>query len=329
MEEQAADIVIVGAGLSGLSAARRLARADRHVMLLDKGRSVGGRLATRRLAGGRADHGAQFFTVRSDEFRLTVERWLAQGLAFKWSRGWSDGSVMDTPQEGFARYAIRDGMNALARELAHGLDVWTDTRVTAIRHEAEGWAVEADNGLIVRARTLVLTPPVPQSLALLDEGAVELARGDREVLEAIHYAPCLCGLFAVDGSAVLPYPGALQRPEHPIAWIADNERKGISATRIITIHVSPEASRERWEQPDDVILGWMGEELASHLAEGATVTEVQLKRWRYALPVSLYPDPFLRAMGLPPLYFAGDAFNGPRVEGAILSGWATAAAISG
>ena len=48
----------------------------------------------------------------------------------------------------------------------------------------------------------------------------------------------------------------------------------------------------------------------------------QLKRWRYSIPTALHPDPFLKAGDLPPLYFGGDAFGGPRIEGAALSGMA-------
>ncbi|MFN5604922.1 MAG: FAD-dependent oxidoreductase, partial [Actinomycetes bacterium] len=41
--------VVVGAGLSGLMAARTLASRGWSVVVLDKGRGVGGRMATRRI----------------------------------------------------------------------------------------------------------------------------------------------------------------------------------------------------------------------------------------------------------------------------------------
>ena len=52
---------------------------ERSIFIVDKGRSVGGRLATRRIGPGRADHGAQFFTVRSDKFQGYVDRWQKVG----------------------------------------------------------------------------------------------------------------------------------------------------------------------------------------------------------------------------------------------------------
>lgn len=58
------DVVIVGAGICGLMAAGQLVERGASVLLLDKGRTVGGRLATRRIEAGCADHGAQFFTAR-------------------------------------------------------------------------------------------------------------------------------------------------------------------------------------------------------------------------------------------------------------------------
>ena len=55
------DVAVVGAGMAGLSAARALVDAGRSVVVFDKGRGIGGRMATRRLGAAVFDHGAQYF----------------------------------------------------------------------------------------------------------------------------------------------------------------------------------------------------------------------------------------------------------------------------
>ena len=90
------DVIVIGAGLSGLTAARDLRAAGADVVVLEKSRGVGGRAATRRWDGWPVDHGAQFFTARSEDFRAQVEAWLEQGTCFAWARGfhqWQDGQL--------------------------------------------------------------------------------------------------------------------------------------------------------------------------------------------------------------------------------------------
>ncbi len=89
-------IIIIGAGLAGLIAARELDAAGADVLVLDKGRSPGGRLATRRVGGATLDHGAQFFTVRSPAFAKTVDDWLARGLVHAWNHGFDLTATMAT-----------------------------------------------------------------------------------------------------------------------------------------------------------------------------------------------------------------------------------------
>ncbi len=120
---------------------------------------------------------------------------------------------------------------------------------------------------------------------------------------------------------MLPEPGVIQRPRAEITWIADNQRKGISPdATVITIHAGPEFSRAHYDAPDADVEPQLRAALNPYLGAGATIAEAQVKRWRYALPLVLYPQRYLKALDLPSLYFGGDAFGGPRVEGAALSG---------
>src|SRR5689334_16251274 len=114
-------VVVVGAGIAGLLAARRLQERGHTAQVLDSVGVPGGRLATVALGGGRGDTGAQFFTVRDSAFRDVVDGWLAKDLVFVWSTGWSSGLASQPVVEPFPRYAARGGMAALAARLADGL----------------------------------------------------------------------------------------------------------------------------------------------------------------------------------------------------------------
>jgi predicted NAD/FAD-dependent oxidoreductase len=351
MSDLSADVLVVGAGICGLMAAERAQAAGARVVIVDKGRSVGGRLATRRIGEGRADHGAQFFTVRNPAFEEYVRRWREANLVFQWSTGWSDGSLgareprnprtaggsgelgSRTPGDGHPRYAAREGMNMLAKHLAGdvaagGATIHTNVKVAALRPHGEGWAVTAEDGGRWNARVVVLTPPAPQARALLAAGGAALAPSQEAALAAITYAPCLCAMFEVDGSVWLPAPGAVQRPLDDIGWIADNQRKGISpGARVLTLHGSPAWSAAHYDDSDDELVALFREALTPWLDGGDRLRTAEIKRWRYALPTNLYAQPFLRAEGLPPLFFGGDGFGAPRVEGAALSGLAMGEAI--
>ena len=328
------DILIIGTGMSGLMAATTLP-ADKQITILDKGRSVGGRLATRRIGQGRADHGAQFFTVRDEGFAAQVDPWISEGLVFRWSKGWGDGSADAAPPDGYPRYAVSGGMNAMAKRLAADLeqrgdiDIRTGVLVTAIARDGDGWQAIDQDGTLYSAATLIITSPVPQSLALFDAGGTSLSTDDRFALDRINYAPCVCGIAWIEGETTLPDPGAVQRTDAPISWIADNRRKGISPeATVITIHANADLSRAIYDEPDDIIAPIFDEVIASTMTPGSSIKQLEIKRWRYALPLVLHPDRYLKAADLPPLYFGGDAFGGPRVEGAALSGMAIGRAIA-
>ena len=57
------------------------------------------------------------------------------------------------------------------------------------------------------------------------------------------------------------------------------------------------------------------------------IEDIQIHRWRYSQPSTLHDESFLMAEGVPNLVYAGDAFAGPKIEGAALSGLSAAQAM--
>lgn len=323
-----ADVVIVGAGLSGLMAAHTLISAGKSVVVLDKSVSPGGRLATRRIGAGKADHGAQFFTVRDAAFQAWVDRWLAEGRARVWSHGWSDG--VQTQADGHPRYMYVDGMNEMAVWLAESLNVRVNVQVDRLVAADGGWTVTDTAGAVYHAPAVLLTPPVPQSLALLDRGGVVLPAETRASLDTVSYDRCVGLMMVVEGGNPLPAPGAIQRPQETVSWIADNAAKGLSATRILTLHTNAAYSLAHYDDADDVIAADLIAQVRPFIGDDAVIAQAQVKRWKYSAPVAVLPQRTLTAtVAGAQIAFAGDAFGAPRVEGAALSGMAAGAALAG
>jgi renalase len=319
------EVLIIGAGLSGLIAAQELTRLDHDVLIVDKGRSPGGRLATRRIDDATLDHGAQFFTVRDPGFSAQVEHWLTDGVVTEWCRGFGE-------PDGYPRYRAEGGMNRLARHLSRGIDIVTGVRAQATIAGSDGWTVTYDgaNREPDDAVAVIATPPVPQSLEILDAGPVRLDE-EHHALRSLRYHKVIALLMTTDRRPDLGPTGARQTPGDPdFSFIADNHVKGISASPALTFHVAHQRSDELWEASNH--------ELVEHLlplaceAVGLSSTDVgtaQIKKWRYSGPVEPWPDRCAVVAASPgPLVLAGDAFGGPKIEGAYLSGLAAATAVA-
>lgn len=333
MSDSPPHVLFLGAGLAGLVGARRLVDHGWRASLIDKGRGVGGRLATRRLdlpsgAVGRFDHGAQYFTARDAQFQQAVAAWTAAGVVRLWTDDFATDPLRQAArpasleQHVHPRYFAPQGMNSLAKHLARGLDVRTGLRIVRLESVAGRWTAHAETGETFDADAVVLTFPVPQSLALVDASRIELPSDLRTALNQVDYAPCLALMVALDGPSRVPRPGGLFTGPEPIGWIADNSQKGVdSQPACVTLHAGPEFSRTHYDAPADKVIRTLLEAAAPWF--GSKPVATALHRWRYSIPVSLYPERSAewRPGDGGPLLFAGDAFGGARIEGAYLSGF--------
>ena len=307
------DVLIVGAGMSGLMAAHELVKHGLIVRVVDKGRGVGGRMATRRIGEATCDHGAQFMTTKDPVFLKFLEDWKSHDVVREWYRN------LPNRADGYPGYRGTNGMTDIPKYLAQDIDVSLNVKVTAISKQTWDWILEFEDGMSVSAESLILTPPIPQSVALLNAGNVELKSNLNAQLTSIKYEPCIAVMATLKGSSNIPEPGGLFLQDNgPISWIADNKMKGISKAPSVTIHASTAYSIKYWDHDRHI----NGQELLNSAGKllGSDVIEYQVHKWRYSKPGFIYKDRTVVLSQSPSLLLAGDAFGGPRIEGAALSG---------
>jgi hypothetical protein len=317
------DVVVVGAGAAGLTAARSLAERGMGVVVIDKGRGVGGRMATRRMEGFHFDHGAQ--SVHFDDPELARKAW-------DW---WHECMLLscDFPLPSAGRpgemgpLCAGGGISALPGALARGLDVSTGTRVTRLETSKSIWTLYADDGMVYKARAVMLTPPVPQALDLIRQSAIRLNDEVHARLSAVAYEPCLALLctYPAEGPLVL---SAFVRPgEGPLALVVDNFAKGVSPTPgAITLHATGAFSQTHWETTEEEVSAALLAAVSDLLAP--KVVSARLHRWRYSRAVRKHPALFEQVEQPGLLLFAGDGFAGCDIEGAMQSGLAAARALT-
>ena len=317
------DFLVVGAGLAGLACAADLQAAGASVTVLDKGRGVGGRCATRRMPDARVDHGAQFFTARSERFKNIVERGLADGWIAEWYRTiplWKDGDLLER-EAGHPRYACPEGNSALPKFLASGLDVRPGDAVAKIERAPGGFTATTASGETVSAGRLALNLPPEQLLALAED---LLEPEGAAWLRAVTMEPRWAVISTLERDLPVTWP-ALELEGHPsLSWIArDHTKRPTGAPPTLVIHADADWTRARYDDPPETVISALLADVAALLGP-VNAAESVAHRWKYAKTTAPLGEPYFLAGGVGA---CGDWCLGGRVEGAIQSGWALAAAI--
>jgi renalase len=323
------DVIVVGAGLAGLAAARDLQNAGFGVVVLEKSRGLGGRCATRRLElnGARVDHGAQFFTARNERLQSLVTNLERQGIVEEWTRGFPKLTVrgLETRAAGHGRYVCTDGMSALAKVLVQDveglpLEVVQNALVSAVFPSNLGWSAVLEHGEIYQARSLIVNAPAPQALALTRSS---LESQTLRALEHVQFNPCWALMMVLEAQPEIGWRG-LEIEHEVLEWAAlDSSKRAVGSPPTLVLHATPAWSQAHLEQSPETVAAWLLEAAQALLGDWVKPVTMIAHRWRYAKPSTTHLETFLSQDNL---VFCGDwcAPNNSRIESALESGWAAA-----
>lgn len=328
-------IAIVGAGLAGLLAARRLGERGATVEIFEKARGPGGRLSTRRARWTDAqghehedlfDHGAPWFSARSAEFALALEAVHPRVQAWK-PRRWA-GSVEHLQPA--PHWLATPSMNAWCRDLAEGRVLHTGRTVQALHRQPGGWVLAlAEAEPTAPFDAVLLTPPPLQSAALLEAHRPDWATQ----LRAWPMRPCWTLMGVSRATPALVAADVGEPGSGPLAWFGCQDARPGRARddghlRWV-VQATPAWSEAHLEDEPDAVQAALQSALATALGSPLQWQAAWVHRWRYAhaprqsaVAQPAWHDP---ALGLA---VAGDAPGGGGVEGAWRSGLAAARALS-
>ena len=330
-------IAVIGAGLSGLTCARRLQDGGHTVTVYEKSHAVSGRMSTRQNELGGFDHGAQYFTATTPDFRKAVTQWSKLGWIGRWEPRLAvlDGGRQRVPSAAArkkARWVGQPGMRSLGVHLAEGLDVRTGQRVARLERAGRHWL------LMVRADTVPIDATAGPFDAVVvaapaDQARLLLAAAPKLAKQAagVSLSPCWTLMLGFPESLGLAYDAAWVNHSR-LGWIAQDASKpqrragehwiaqASAAWSIEHLEDDPERARDKLLK-------------AFHEATGTQVQPVlaAVHRWRYSqakqpLAGDCLWDATLRLGACGDWFSAGLTGMG-RVENAWLSGAALATQI--
>lgn len=307
------DICIVGARLAGLHLAGLLDGSGLDCLLLDKGRSPGGRAATRRIGEARVDHGLPWLTDGGESSRGLIDRFRRDGLVEAIDAGGSVGTAWASP----------NGISSLMKHLAAGRNTWLSHRVTSVAG-ADGEMIEiemvdeAGDEIGLVARHAVITAPMPQAVEIAPEIVDAAGAGAEDV-----YDKAIVGLFRLADGAAVPAGCLDEEPADGVGRVIVESAKYPGRPPSVSVRCDAEASDFLWERNDDEVWEWMASRLGGDPPLGAGAEERQVKRWRLSEAARPVPSPFLSVGGgRATLSACGDSFaaGGPTgVENALRS----------
>ncbi len=334
-------VAVIGAGISGLIAARTLRDHGVNVTVFEKSRGAGGRMSTRRIDGGTTfDHGAQYFTARDARFKRYVDSWIEQGVVAQWpdpnlGNGQRivvlENGITQSESKSEARFVAVPTMNAICKHLAGRLQIRTQTRVTKINNlDEDGVELFGDSGdsLGKFDRLIVSTPAGQAAELLVDFPALA------QPISNIKMNPCWATMVSFENPVTEQWVGAFLHGSF-LSWTARNSTKPGRRNSTqpnadhLVIHASPEWTTENWQRdPTEVAKMMLAEFWRVTGATPQPCLHLQSHRWMYAIPVDPSEDRCF-ADDSAVVVACGDWASGSRVEGAFLSGMAAAGRILG
>lgn len=321
------EVLIIGAGMAGISCARTLRQAGVQVRLVERSRGPGGRVASRKLQDSPFDYGPVFLHGQDPDFQKALTQAAGGNLLPDWPKNILGRGTPCQPSAFYPeqfRFAVRGGLRLAALALAEDLDILYGSEIEEILITAGRFQARDGSGRRHEADRLVLALATEQSASLLGKSTQLGMQSILSVMDMFNSLSSLSLAAVYPASTPVPEWDVFYPEEGPFILVSNETAKHGGERLVLQYQTKPGWARQRLEVHKEA---W-SVEILSEAAEllgtwAGQPSAVHPHRWSYArLDIgSGVSEPVLVERGGALLGLCGELFYSAQgVEAAWLSG---------
>jgi renalase len=277
-------IAIIGSGLSAITIAQNLKHIAK-ISLFEKSRGVGGRMAHRRSGPYEFDHGAQFFTAKSDLFKDFISPLIKKNIVKIWNANFAEFKNTKllrniTWDLEYPHYVGSPGMNSIAKYYAIELDIKLNTQVEkVIKKNNNSWELFDSNlNTLGDFDWVISTAPALQSAEILPK----YFKYHSDLLNKK-----MLGCFSLMLGFKKPLPlnwDAALISDADISWVSINSSKPDRAKPFsMLIHSTNAWAEKHLSDNHDSVISYLNNETTRVIGHDTQNADyIALHAWRYA-----------------------------------------------
>ncbi len=313
------NIAVIGAGLAGTTFAT-LIKKNVDVKIFEKSKKVGGRMSTRKETSFNFDHGAQFFKIKTNDFKNFLLDLFAQKIIKSWNfrLAYFEGQYLNKIKliEDEDKFFVGvPNMDSIIKYLSKNCNVILNTKIERIVRKNDKWNLYGQNKKSYGFYDwVILTLPAQQSLKLISKKI-----SFYPLIEKIKMKGCFSLMVGMNNPLNLDYDAAFIENED-IAWFAiNNSKPGRINKNCLIINSSYEYASKNMNTSKEKVLKHLLFKSSKFLNYDLSKSNiVKIHQWRY-VEAECSPVENFFIDHKEKIAVCGDWFINSRVEGAFIS----------
>lgn len=326
-------IGIIGASISGLIAGKRLADAGHDVTVIEKDRTIGGRLSTIELDGLHLDFGLTHFEANTQTFKSFLKNFESDGVVKKWTDefGLYDGAEIykvDPNSDPNPKYIGTDGIQTVAEKLGRWVDIQSKEKAGGLtyigpdRSKKRSWMINLTDISVFECDAVILATPAVEAYGVIQTAQNKTAtRRIIRHIDEVQYDGTISLAVTFDHEA--PEWEGIKCEQSSIRWISNESSKQDTDKAVLVIQSTNEFFRKHAQTDDEKVEQLLLEEASTIIDSWVRQSKsTYLHRWRYFEARNPIDEYFMELeMEEAPLALIGDYLGGNTVENAFVSGY--------